>query len=173
MTGKQFINKVTNGKIDVIQLFLDLLANLKIDYCVIGGLAVNVYAEPVVSLDLDIVIVLDSIKKLQEEAKKKNFKMKQFEHSLNLYHPQSDLIFQLQTDTRYQQFIPKAKKQKILGYQVKVATMEDVLQGKTWAYLDETRRPSKRQKDLADIFRLVENYPHLKNLLPETIKLKV
>lgn len=173
MTGKQFINKVTNGKIDVIQLFLDLLANLKIDYCVIGGLAVNVYAEPVVSLDLDIVIVLDSIKKLQEEAKKKNFKIKQFEHSLNLYHPQSDLIFQLQTDARYQKFIPKSQRQKILGYQVKVATMEDVLQGKSWAYLDETRRPSKRQKDLADIFRLVENHPHLKELLPQTIKLKM
>ena len=47
---------------------------------------------------------------------------------------------------------------------------EDILQGKIWAYSDEQRRPSKRQKDLADIFRLVEAYSHLKDLLPESIK---
>jgi hypothetical protein len=30
------------------------------------------------------------------------------------------------------------------------------------AVLDETRRPSKRQKDLADISRLLEAYPDLR-----------
>lgn len=55
---------------------------------------------------------------------------------------------------------------------MKVATIEDVLQGKIWAYSDEQRRQSKRQKDLADIFRLVEEYPHLKDLLPESIRIK-
>jgi hypothetical protein len=34
---------------------------------------------------------------------------------------------------------------------MKVAALEDVLQDKVWAYLDESRRKSKRQKDLADI----------------------
>ena len=53
---------------------------------------------------------------------------------------------------------------------MKVAAVEDVLQGKIWAYLDEQRRKSKRQKDLADIFRLVEAYPNLKDLLPESIR---
>ncbi len=53
-----------------------------------------------------------------------------------------------------------------------VAALEDVLQGKIWAYLDPERRKSKRQKDLADIFRLVETYPHLEELLPESIKNK-
>jgi hypothetical protein len=51
-----------------------------------------------------------------------------------------------------------------------VATVEDVLQGKLWAYLDAERRLSKRQKDLADIFRLVEDYPYLEAKLPESIK---
>ena len=54
----------------------------------------------------------------------------------------------------------------------KVAVLEDVLQGKIWAYSDEKRRQSKRQKDLADIFRLVEAYPHLKELLPDSIKVQ-
>lgn len=50
---------------------------------------------------------------------------------------------------------------------MKVAAIEDVLRGKVWAYEDEERRPSKRQKDLADIYRFVEAYPRLKTLLPE------
>lgn len=57
-----------------------------------------------------------------------------------------------------------------MGYEMKVAAIEDVLQGKVWAYLDEQRRKSKRQKDLADIFRLVEVYPHLKDLLPDSLR---
>ncbi|MGH7494901.1 MAG: hypothetical protein ACREOO_21220 [bacterium] len=46
----------------------------------------------------------------------------------------------------------------------------DVLQGKIWAFSDEHKRQSKRQKDLADIFRLVEAYPHLKKPLPKSIQ---
>jgi hypothetical protein len=53
---------------------------------------------------------------------------------------------------------------------MKVAAVEDVLKGKTWAYLDETRRRSKRQKDLADIIRIVEVYPGLRRRLPSEIK---
>jgi hypothetical protein len=53
---------------------------------------------------------------------------------------------------------------------MKVASVEDVLQGKIWAYLDDQRRRSKRQKDLADIFRLIEVYPSLEKKLPKSIK---
>jgi hypothetical protein len=56
---------------------------------------------------------------------------------------------------------------------MKVASAEDVLQGKIWAYLDEQRRKSKRQKDLADIVRLIEVYPALEELLPATIKERI
>jgi hypothetical protein len=57
-----------------------------------------------------------------------------------------------------------------MGYEMRVAAVEDVLQGKIWAYSDEQRRRSKRQKDLADIFRLIETFPYLKDLLPESLK---
>jgi adenylosuccinate synthase len=50
-----------------------------------------------------------------------------------------------------------------------VASLQDVLRGKGWAYSDETRRRSKRQKDLADILRLVETYPELARELPPNI----
>jgi hypothetical protein len=44
-----------------------------------------------------------------------------------------------------------------------------VLQGKVWAAGDETRRPSKRQKDLADIARLLEAFPELRASVPAAI----
>jgi hypothetical protein len=56
---------------------------------------------------------------------------------------------------------------------MKVASIEDVLQGKIWAYLDEQRRKSKRQKDLADIVRLIEEYPSLAERLPESVKKRI
>ena len=169
MTKKEFMNSVANSQADILQRFLDLLNEMEIDYCVIGGLAVNAYVEPVVSLDLDIIVVMDSIGRLTKAAED-IFTIKEFPHSLNLKSPESDLRIQLQTDQRYQTFIARATSKKIMGYEMKVANIEDVLQGKVWAYSDSQRRKSKRQKDLADIFRLVEEYPHLEDLLPDRIK---
>jgi hypothetical protein len=171
MTGKEFMNNIANGQVDVLQQFLDLLNKMQIDYCVIGGLAVNAYVEPVVSLDLDVVVVPDAIDRLAKAAGK-IFTIKPSPHNLNFKSPQSDFRIRLQTDERYQSFIGRATSKKILGYEMKVAALEDVLQGKIWAYSDDQRRKSKRQKDLADIYRLVESYAHLKNLLPESIKVE-
>jgi hypothetical protein len=56
---------------------------------------------------------------------------------------------------------------------MKVASAEDVLQGKIWAYSDDQRRKSKRQKDLADIVRLIEVYPSLAKRLPASIKKRI
>lgn len=172
MTGKKFLNSLANGKSDVIQLLLNLLEKLKLDYCVIGGLAVNAYAEPVASLDLDLVLAIGDIEKLlkQIDSSKEKFSVKKFTHSLNLNHPDSDLRIQIQTDEIYQPFIKNSSLKKVLGYEMKVASLEDLLQGKIWAYSDEERRKSKRQKDLADIMRLVETYPNLTELLPAKIK---
>ena len=169
MTQKEFINSVSNSQEDVLQLLLDLLHGNKIEYCLIGGLAVNAYVEPVVSLDLDIVVASESTEKFRAVAEKM-FAIREFEHSLNLKSKKSDLRIQLQIDQRYQSFIAKAVRKKMMGYEMKVAGLEDVLQGKVWAYSDKKRRQSKRQKDLADIFRLVESYPQLKDLLPDSIE---
>lgn len=169
MTAKIFMTRLANGQADVVQQFLDLLNGLKIDYCVIGGLAVNAYVEPVVSLDLDLVVAVDAIDRLVKTADK-HFTIKKFQHSLNLKSAQSELRIQLQTDARYQAFISNASLKNVMGYQMKVAALEDILQGKIWAYADIERRKSKRQKDLADILRLVEAYPQLEERLPDSIK---
>lgn len=172
MTGKKFLNRLSKGEIDIVEILIDRLHSQKISYCVIGGLAVNAYAEPVASLDLDIVLAIDDVEKLlkimsESEAR---FKVEKYQHSINLGHPDSDLRIQIQTDKRYQSFIKNASLKSVLGYKMMVAGLEDLLQGKIWAYSDEERRKSKRQKDLADILRLVESHPHLKALLPENLK---
>lgn len=171
MTEKQFLNSLANGQIDVIQQLIDLLNQLGISYCVMGGLAVNAYVEPVVSLDLDIIITSNKIDKLCE-AVENLFMITRFPLSINLTSSKSDLRIQIQTDPRYQRFINNASNKKIMGYDIRVAALEDVLQGKFMVFQDTERRQSKRQKDLADIFRLVEAYPYLMDLLPDSIKAK-
>jgi len=169
VTKKEFLRSVSNGHEDVIQIFLDALNAARVAYCVIGGLAVNAYVEPVVSLDLDIVIATDDVAGACK-AVGKYFKIEQFPHSVNLKSSRSDLRIQIQTDPRYQSFILSSETRSVLGYEMKVAAIQDVLKGKVWAYSGETHRKSKRQKDLADIIRLTEEYPELTVQLPASMQ---
>lgn len=170
MTGKEFINSIANGKMDIIQMMLDILTETGSRYCLIGGLAVNAYVEPVVSLDLDIVVAVEDIGSIGKTAGNRGFIVEHFEHSVNLTSKESALRIQLQTDPRYQGFITDAETRDVLGYKMKVAKLGDVLQGKIWAYMDKERRKSKRQKDLADIFRIIEAYPEFEEALPQTLR---
>jgi len=169
MTGRAFLNGLAHGKEDVVQILLSLLAQTNAGYCVIGGLAVNAYAEPVVSLDLDVIVVADRVEDLRAAAVTRGMRAERFPHSLNLSTPKSDLRIQIQTDPRYQPFLAGAERREVLGYSMMVAGLRDVLRGKAWAYADPNRRASKRQKDLADILRLVENHPELAGELPPAI----
>ena len=173
MIAKEFMAAVANGKLDILQLLLNILETTASPYCVIGGLAVNAYVEPVVSLDLDLVIIGHDVEKICGIASQKGLRIERYEHSVNLSSSESDLRIQLQTDPRFQEFIPRASPKKVLGYTMNVASLQDVLKGKVWAYLDGARRKSKRQKDLADIARLVEAFPSLASQLPPVIRSQV
>ena len=170
MTGKEFLNSLAKGKSDILQLLLNMLAETGSRYCVIGGLAVNAYVDPVVSLDVDIVVAVEDAGAVANAAKDREMRVEYFEHSINISSHGSDLRIQLQTDPKYQVFIQRAEVREVLGYRMKVANLEDVLQGKVWAYVDKTRRRSKRQKDLSDILRIIEAFPELENMLPRTLK---
>ena len=169
MTKKEFLKKITKDKKDILEEFIGVLKKKRIPFCIVGGLGVNAYVEPVVSLDLDAVIVVDRIKELLLQLGRK-YKIKKYRNSINISSSLSDLRIQIQTDLRYQEFIQRAKQRDVLGYKLPVASIEDVLQGKIWAVQDETRRPSKRQKDLADILRLVEKKKALTYLIPQSLK---
>jgi hypothetical protein len=116
-------------------------------YCLIGGLAVNRYVEPVYTLDADLV--LNSASNMGERLRST-----------------SQLRIQFTTDECYQAFLRRAAEAEVLGTRVKVACLEDVTQGKLWAYSDPRRRFTKRKKDELDLIRLAEAYPSLKALYP-------
>jgi hypothetical protein len=94
-------------------------------YCLIGGLAVNCYVEPVYTLDADLVVIAARLPELTA--------------------PTSALRIQFTTDERYQAFPARSVDANVLGIRVKVACREDVTQGKLWAYADPHPRLSKRK----------------------------
>jgi hypothetical protein len=157
---------------EFLERFVDLLSTSGIRYCLIGGLAVNAYAEPVVSLDFDVVVDPAEIDAVTT-ALAQRYDVRRFGHTINVSARESDLRVQIQTDPRYFGFLPHATPRQVLGIMLPVARLEDVLQSKVWAALDPTRRPSKRQKDLADIARLLEAHPHLRTQVPEEITAKL
>jgi len=135
---------------------------------VIGGQAVNAYAEPVVSLDLDLVVVAPDLARL-DPLLRREFTVDEHAHSVNVSDSGSDLRIQIQRDPRYASFVDRAVERDVLGERLPVAALEDVLAGKVWAASDPGRRASKRQKDLADIARLLEVSPGLRASVPRPI----
>jgi Nucleotidyl transferase AbiEii toxin, Type IV TA system len=159
---------VTADRSNLLERFIEGLRLRQIAFCLIGGQAVNAYVEPVVSLDLDIVVAADRIADVEALAREM-FHAERFPHSLNVSDPDSDVRIQVQLDPRYGAFVERALTRKVLDLDLPVATIEDTLQGKIWAVQDETRRGSKRQKDLADIARIIEAYPQLRRLIPADV----
>jgi hypothetical protein len=129
---------------------------------------VNYYVEPLISLDLDLVVATGRLE-AAEALLAERFAVRRFAHSLNISPEGSNLRVQIQTDPRYGDFVNRAERGNVLGIEMSVASADDVLQGKVWAAQDPSRRPSKRRKDLLDIERLVEAYPALRELVPREI----
>jgi hypothetical protein len=138
-------------------------------YCLIGGLAVNCYVEPVYTLDADLVVIATSLPELTAHLEAQGFTTEAQKYSVNVQAPGSELRIQFTTDERYQAFPARSVEATVLGIRVRVACREDVTQGKLWAYGDPKRRLSKRKKDELDLIRLAEAYPDLKSLYPSEL----
>jgi hypothetical protein len=168
MKPLRFWKTIVADRSDFLERLLAVLSARKIRYCVVGGQAVNAYVEPLVSLDLDLAVSADQIDDI-ETALEAAFRVERFPHSINISTPDSGLRAQIQTDPRYAAFVGRASIRDVLGMQMPVASVEDVMQGKVWAAQDPTRRASKRQKDFADIARLLEAFPALRPSVPAEI----
>jgi hypothetical protein len=139
-------------------------------YCLIGGLAVNCFVEPVYTLDADLVVIASSLSTLPSYLQEQGFRTEEHAHSVNALAPGSELRIQFSTDPRYQSFLPRSVEAVVLGIPVKVACLEDIARGKLWAYSDPLRRLSKRKKDELDLIRLAEKYPELRSLYPRELQ---
>ncbi len=169
MDAKTFFNAVTDSKIDFLQEFIDIINELNINYCVIGGLAVNNYTDPYVSRDIEIVIVANKIEKLVTVLKKR-FRVKELIKSINVTTPLSALIIDIKTDKRYQAFLNGTQLGHVVGYDLMVASIEDVLQGKVWAWENPKHKYSEKVQDWTYIARIIEKYSHLMPKLPKDMQ---
>lgn len=168
MKALSFWKAVTMDTSDLLERVLELLRERRINFCVIGGQAVNAYVEPLVSLDLDLAVAVDQIDQIRKLVEQ-SFVVEEFAHSLNISAAGSNLRIQIQTDPRYSDFVNRASVREVLGLPLPVAALEDVLQGKIWAASDPNRRATKRRKDLLDIARILEANPQLKARVPDEI----
>jgi len=168
MTATEAFQSITNGGTDD---FADVVALLNRHgaWCLIGGLAVNCYVEPVYTLDADLVVVAEQLSAIEEGLAKLGFTVQRFANSINAQRAKSRLNVQLTTDPRYQEFLARASPAEVLGRQVPVASLNDLLRGKIWAWTDKERRISKRKKDELDLLRIAEAYPELRSSLPKEI----
>jgi hypothetical protein len=164
-----FWKTIVADESDFLDRIVSALRESRVRFCVIGGQAVNAYVDPVVSLDLDIVIALDDVE-MAERLFETSFKVETFAHSVNVSDAGSDLRVQIQTDARYEAFLARAQEQDVLGLTLPVADITDVLQDKVWAASDPSRRGSKRLKDFADIARILELRPDLIDQVPAELR---
>lgn len=173
MTSKQFYDWQTSGGTNDVMKLVNCLEKADITWCVIGGLAVNHWAkQPMVTQDVDIVVVSDAIERAVALLEKAGFRAEKFEWSVN-FKGQSAISIQLSTEDFYRGFPGRAVPADVHGILMRVASLEDTLKGKIKAWSESGRRQSKRLKDLADIVRLIEAHPRLLDKLPDDLKRQV
>lgn len=172
MLARTFWKLVVRDRADVLTGLLRTLADCRARYCVIGGVAVNAYVEPHITLDFDLVIAADDLETVERHLAA-SFDLARFAHSTNVSSQDSDLRVQITADPRYQPFLDRAELRLVLGIEMRVASLPDVLQGKIWAAVSEGRRKAKQQKDLFDISRLVEAYPELRASVPDDVLVRL
>ena len=168
MTAAEIYESVTNGGASDFAELVKVLNRNK-PWCLIGGLAVNCYVEPVYTVDVDVVVVAANLEQIGRELEAAGFRLKRFEHSMNAQRPISELNVPFTTDARYQDFGANASEREVLGVRIPVASMEDIIRGKVWAWQDEQRRSTKRKKDELDLMRIAEAHPALRRLIPAEI----
>ena len=99
MQALTFWKIITMDQSNLLENLISLLKEHGIRFCVIGAQAVNAYVEPLVSLDLDLVVAVDQLAKV-EALFEYHFDLKRFPHCLNIAASGSDLRMQIQTDER-------------------------------------------------------------------------
>ncbi len=163
MSEEEFLAALTGSSSDLPLAVAALRSTLQ-PFCLIGGLAVNHYVEPVVTLDADFAIASEG--GLAEALKARGFRVEAFPHSINAQLPGSRLRLQITINSRYAGFPARARIGRVFGVEMPVACLEDLVHGKLWAATDPDRRATKRQKDRLDLTRIAECHGSVLALIP-------
>ena len=114
MTAAEVFEAVTGSGSSDFALVVGIL-NRRGAWCLIGGLAVNCYVEPVYTLDADIVVIASELLAVKDQLAKAGFSVEEFPHSLNAKMAKSDLRIQFSLDPRYQEFVSETTIRYVLG----------------------------------------------------------
>jgi len=170
MMAKQFYDWQTSGGTDDVMRLVDCLERADITWCTIGGVAVNHWSQQaMVTQDVDLVVDAEAVERTISLLEEAGFHSERFEWSIN-FKGRSAVSIQLSTEDFYRDFPSHAVAADVHGILMRVASLEDTLNGKMKAWSEPRRRQSKRLKDLADIARLVEAHPHLWDMLTGDLK---
>lgn len=172
MGALAFWKAVVQDDSNFLERVTSLLRDGGFDYCVIGGVGVNAYTVPVLTEDLDIILAVDQLPAARALLERE-FKVAEFEHTLNVYDPGSKLQVQIQKDPELTEMIRRAKTHTVLGLHLPVADPADLIRLKIAAAIEPSRRPSKRGKDILDIGRLVARFRDLKQHVPAELAERV
>jgi len=167
MRAGVFCGTVTVDRSDFLTTFLDTVRETDARCCVIGGQGVNAYADPVVSLDLDTVVVAVDVSRLRpvlaalsaRGAPAQPQRLGQRQRPAGADSARSPL------STIHRAIVGTADPWRATpgrGGRRRAA-------GKVWEVMDASRRAGTRQKDLADIARLLERDPGLRAHAPQAV----
>jgi hypothetical protein len=177
MTERAIYDAVIMSGTQDFSFVVETLSRHRAAWCVIGGMAVNAYVSPVYTADLDMVVVAADLPAVLAELAAADFRIKEFPDSVNAQRragvaqrASHMLMVHFSKSARYQPFVDRAVLRPILGLYVPVAVLEDVVQGKLWAWSDPDRRLSKHAKEEADLIRLGEVFPQVRSKLPAGIR---
>jgi hypothetical protein len=107
MSDAEFFAGLTGGQNDFARAVVALRATGRA-FCLIGGLAINHYVEPVVTLDADFAVAASGGG--ADALRAAGFSVEEFPHSLNALFPGSRLRFQLTLKDRYGTFPSRASR---------------------------------------------------------------
>jgi len=90
MTASEVFEAVTGSGSSDFAMLVAIL-NRRGAWCLIDGLAVNCYVEPVYTLDAYIVVAASELSEIKGDLINAGFSVEEFPHSLNATMPKSDL----------------------------------------------------------------------------------
>jgi hypothetical protein len=172
MTAREIYDLTLRGGGNDFQATVELLERLGEPWCLIGGLAVNAYCEPVYTADADFAVIASQLEFVCAELAGLGFSISHHQW-VNAHLPGSGVVLEFTLDPRYQDFLSRATPAEVLGIQCRVAALPDLFQGKLWAAADPERRPSKRLKDELDLVRIAENFPEYVEKLPPALRARL
>ncbi len=178
MTEQEIYDGVIMSGTTDFALVVDSLRRHRAEFCVIGGMAVNSYVTPIYTVDLDLVVVTANLGPVLADLRAGGWRVEEYPYSIKIQRragpterADSMLMVQFFKPEEMQPYVGRAVLRPVLGLDVPVAALPDLVAAKLAAWAEPRRRPNKRRKDELDLLRLAEAFPGVvDDLLPDELR---